>query len=141
MDNNVVVRISGLQKVESTGDNVEMLAAGRHYIKNNKHYLLYDEIDEESGIKTKNTIKFNDASAEVIRKGTVNGRLVFSKGDNNQSLYSTPYGDLLMEIFTKDIKLNQQQESVNLRIDYEIYANNSKVSDNEIEIDINPTCS
>lgn len=141
MDNNVVIRISGLQKVESTGENVEMLAAGKHYIKNNKHYLLYDEIDEESGIKTKNTIKFTDTSAEVIRKGTINGRLVFSKGDNNQSLYSTPFGDLLMEIFTKNIKLNQQQDSVNLRIDYELYANNSKVSDNEIEIDINPTCS
>lgn len=141
MDNNVIIRISGLQKVEDTGDNVEMLATGKYYIKNNKHYLMYDEIDEDSGIKTKNTIKFNETSAEVMRKGMVNGKLVFSKGDNNQSLYSTPYGDLLVEIFTKDVKLNHQQDNISLKIDYELYANNSKVSDSEIEIDINNVCS
>lgn len=141
MDNNVIIRISGLQKVEDTGDNVEMLATGKYYIKNNKHYLMYDEIDEDSRIKTKNTIKFNETSAEVMRKGMVNGKLVFSKGDNNQSLYSTPYGDLLVEIFTKDVKLNHQQDNISLKIDYELYANNSKVSDSEIEIDINNVCS
>lgn len=139
MNNNAIIRISGLQRVENTGENVEMLAKGKHYIKNNKHYLLYDEIDEDSGIKTKNTIKFNENCAEVMRKGIINGKLVFSKGDNNQSIYSTPYGDLLVEILTKDIQLNQQQDRVNLKIDYELYANNSKVSDSKIEIDINET--
>ena len=136
MNNNVVIKISGLQVVENTGDNVEMIAMGKHYIKNNKHYLLYDEIDEESGITTKNTIKFNEDSAEVMRKGIINGKLVFSKGNNNQSLYSTPYGDLLVEVLTKNIALKHEEENVNLKIDYELYANNSKVSDNKIEIDI-----
>ena len=136
MNNNVVIKISGLQVVENTGDNVEVIAMGKHYIKNNKHYLLYDEIDEESGITTKNTIKFNEDSAEVMRKGIINGKLVFSKGNNNQSLYSTPYGDLLVEVLTKNIALKHEEENVNLKIDYELYANNSKVSDSKIEIDI-----
>lgn len=136
MDNNAIIRISGLQRVEETGENVEMLAQGKHYIKNNRHYLLYDEIDDDSGIITKNTIKFNETCAEVIRKGLISGKLVFDKGNNNQSLYSTPYGDLLVEIMTKDVRMEQNQENVNLRIDYEMYANNSKVSDHTIEIDI-----
>ena len=139
MDNNVVIKISGMQVVENTGDNVEMLAMGKHYIKNSKHYLLYDEIDDESGTKTKNTIKFNEDGAEVMRKGIINGKLVFSKGQNNQSIYSTPYGDLLIEILTKNIQLKEQPDNVNLKIDYELYANNSKVSDSKIEIDINKT--
>ena len=137
MNNNVIVKISGLQVIEETGDSVEMLATGKHYIKNNKHYLIYDEIDNESGTTTKNTIKFTENTAEVMRKGNVNGRLFFSKGDNNQSLYSTPYGDLLVEILTKDIELRDKNDNVNLTIDYELYANNSKVSDSKIEIDIN----
>ena len=33
MDNNVIIKISGMQVVEETGDNVEMLAMGKHYIK------------------------------------------------------------------------------------------------------------
>lgn len=136
MDNNAIIRISGLQRVEETGENVEMLAQGKHYIKNNNHYLLYEEIDDDSGIITKNTIKFNETCAEVTRKGLISGKLVFDKGNNNQSLYSTPYGDLLVEIMTKDVRMEQNQENVNLRIDYEMYANNSKVSDHTIEIDI-----
>lgn len=139
MNNNVIVKISGLQVVENTGDSVEVIAVGKHYIKNSKHYLLYDEIDNENGSKIKNTIKFTEDGAEVMRKGIMNGKLVFSKGKNNQSIYSTPYGDLFIEVLTKDIRLKQQQDNVNLKIDYELYANNSKVSDSKIEIDINKT--
>lgn len=139
MDNNVVVKVSGLQVVEDTGDSVEMISVGKHYIKNSKHYLLYDEIDDENGTRIKNTIKFTENGAEVLRKGIINGKLVFAKGKSNQSLYSTPYGDLFIEILTKDIQLKQQEDNVNLKIDYELYANNSKVSYSKIEIDISKT--
>lgn len=141
MKDNVLVRISGLQVVEETGDSIEMMSTGKHYIKNNKHYLLYNEIDEESGAKIQNTIKFNETSAEVMRKGLISGKLVFNKGKNNQSIYSTPYGELLIEVLTKEIKMKQQEDNVNLTIDYELYANNSKVSDSKIEIAINNLCS
>lgn len=33
MDENVVIKISGLQIVENTGDNVEVIAKGKHYLK------------------------------------------------------------------------------------------------------------
>lgn len=138
MDNNVVIKICGLSKIEDTGENVETLAVGKYYMKNNKHYVLYDEVDEESGIKIKNTIKFNENSAEVSRKGDINGKMIFVNGENNQSLYSTPYGDLLMEVLTKEIKLKHQEDNIQLKIDYELYANNSKVSDNIINIEVNP---
>ena len=137
MNNKAIIRVSGLQMVEDTGENVEMLASGKHYIKNSKHYLLYDDIDEENGVKTKNTIKFDEKCVEVLRKGTINGKMVFEKGKNKQSLYSTPYGDLLVEVLTRDIKLQQQEKSVNLKIDYELYAGNNKISDSKIEIDVN----
>lgn len=136
MNNNAIIRIAGLQTVDDTGDSIEMLAGGKHYVKNDKHYLIYDEIDDENGMKTKNTVKFNEDIVEVMRKGTINGKLVFAKGKNNQSLYSTPFGDLLVEIFTKDISVIQSQDNVNVKIDYELYANNSKISDSKIEIDV-----
>jgi uncharacterized beta-barrel protein YwiB (DUF1934 family) len=123
--------------VEDTGDSVEIMAPGKYYMRNDKHYVIYDDIDEESGVKTKNTIKFNQTSAEVLRKGDISGKITFDKGKNNQSLYSTPFGDLFVEVLTKDIHLSEQEKKVNLKIDYELYANNNKVSDSKIEIDIN----
>lgn len=31
MEDNVVIKVSGLQVVENTGDNVEVMAMGKHY--------------------------------------------------------------------------------------------------------------
>lgn len=135
MEENVVIKISGLQVVEDTGDNIEVLATGKHYIKKDKHYLLYDEIEEESQSKTSNLIKFNNDVVEIIRKGAIGGRLVFEENATKQSLYSTPMGDLLIELFTQEIALNEQQEgNVDLKVKYQIHIDGNKVSDNEIEI-------
>lgn len=133
----VIVRVMGLQVMEDTGDCVETMAMGKYYKRNNKHYVIYDDIDEESGEKTKNTIKFNDTCAEVQRKGIISGKMIFDTGKNNQSLHNTPFGDLFVEIFTKDVTLSEKEKNINLKIDYELYANNSKLSDTKIEIDIN----
>ena len=130
---------SGLQMVDDTGDNVESMSAGKYYLKKGKHYILYEDMDDENDEITKNTIKFNSETVEVTRKGLVTGKLVFKKGKNNQSLYSTPFGDLLMEVYTKDILLEEKEDNIDLKIDYELYANNSKVSDSIININIRQT--
>ena len=133
MNNNVLIKISGLQMVDDTGDNVESMSAVKYYLKKDKHYVLYEDMDDENDEITKNTIKFNSETVEVTRKGLVTGKLVFKKGKNNQSLYSTPFGDLLMEVY------EEKEDNIDLKIDYELYANNSKVSDSIININIRET--
>ena len=93
MDENVVIKISGLQIVENTGDNVE-----------------------------------------VTRKGQVDGKLIFQENQKKQSLYSTPMGDLLIEVLTKEIEVSDDDDDVNLKIKYQIHVDGNKVSDNEIDI-------
>ena len=135
MEDNVVIKVSGLQVVENTGDNVEVMAMGKHYRRKNKHYLLYDEIEDESQEKTSNLIKFNDEIVEIVRKGFTDGRLVFEENAMKQSLYSTPMGDLLIEILTNKITVSEQEPgNVTLKVDYEIYLDGRKISDNQIEI-------
>ncbi len=132
----VVVRVRGLQKEGQNNEVIETMARGRYYLKNGRHYLLYDEIDEENGEKTKNIVKFDDNFAELTRKGFINTNTVFCRGKSRQSLYSTPYGETLFEIVTKDVKLKKIEDGLNLSIDYEMYADNGKLSDNCIEIDM-----
>lgn len=135
MEDNVVIKVSGLQVVENTRDNVEVMAMGKHYRRKNKHYLLYDEIEDESQEKTSNLIKFNDEIVEIVRKGFTDGRLVFEENAMKQSLYSTPMGDLLIEILTNKITVSEQEPgNVTLKVDYEIYVDGRKISDNQIEI-------
>ena len=134
MDENVVIKISGLQIVENTGDNVEVIAKGRHYLKKDKHYLLYEEYENDENTKTSNMIKFNNDIVEITRKGQVDGKLIFQENQKKQSMYSTPMGDLLIEVLTKEIEVSDDDDDVNLKIKYQIHVDGNKVSDNEIDI-------
>ena len=134
MDENVVIKISGLQIVENTGDNVEVIAKGKHYLKKDKHYLLYEEYENDENTKTSNMIKFNNDIVEITRKGQVDGKLIFQENQKKQSLYSTPMGDLLIEVLTKEIEVSDDDDDVNLKIKYQIHVDGNKVSANEIDI-------
>ena len=134
MDENVVIKISGLQIVENTGDNVEVIAKGKHYLKKDKHYLLYEEYENDENTKTSNMIKFNNDIVEITRKGQVDGKLIFQENQKKQSLYSTPMGDLLIEVLTKEREVSDDDDDVNLKIKYQIHVDGNKVSDNEIDI-------
>ena len=134
MDENVVIKISGLQIVENTGDNVEVIAKGKHYLKKDKHYLLYEEYENDENTKTSNMIKFNNDIVEITRKGQVDGKLIFQENQKKQSLYSTPMGDLLIEVLTKETEVSDDDDDVNLKIKYQIHVDGNKVSDNEIDI-------
>lgn len=134
MNQDVLIKVCGLQIVEETGDNVEVLAQGKHYVKKDKHYILYDEIEDESDLKTSNIIKFNEDVVEIIRKGSMGGKLVFQENTRNQSLYSTPMGDMFIEILTENITVNESEDDVNLKVKYQIYIDGNKISDNEITI-------
>ena len=134
MDENVVIKISVLQIVENTGDNVEVIAKGKHYLKKDKHYLLYEEYENDENTKTSNMIKFNNDIVEITRKGQVDGKLIFQENQKKQSLYSTPMGDLLIEVLTKEIEVSDDDDDVNLKIKYQIHVDGNKVSDNEIDI-------
>ena len=134
MDENVVIKISGLQIVENTGDNVEVIAKGKHYLKKDKHSLLYEDDENDENTKTSNMIKFNNDIVEITRKGQVDGKLIFQENQKKQSLYSTPMGDLLIEVLTKEIEVSDDDDDVNLKIKYQIHVDGNKVSDNEIDI-------
>ena len=128
------MRMSGLQIVENTGDNVEVIAKGKHYLKKDKHYLLYEEYENDENTKTSKMIKFNNDIVEITRKGQVDGKLIFQENQKKQSLYSTPMGDLLIEVLTKEIEVSDDDDDVNLKIKYQIHVDGNKVSDNEIDI-------
>lgn len=135
MNENAVIKISGLQKVEGTADNIEMIAAGKHYLRKNKHYILYDNFEEDSKEQTSNIIKFNNDMVEIIRKGAVEGRLLLQENAMKQSVYSTPMGDMLVEIMTEEVLVDEQEDgNVDLKVKYQIHIDGNKISDNELEI-------
>ena len=61
MTKDVLISISGLQF--AGGENsepVEVITSGSYYKKNGRHYILYDEVAEDTAGTPKNIIKIGD---------------------------------------------------------------------------------
>ena len=137
MTKDVLVKISGLQFMgEEDNDSVEVITAGTYYKKNNKHYVLYEEVMEGSTDRTKNIIKIGADSMEVTRKGPASVHMVFEKNKKNVSYYYTPFGNLLIGIDAKDIKVTESELDINVRVQYGLEINYEHVSDCHITVDV-----
>jgi uncharacterized beta-barrel protein YwiB (DUF1934 family) len=42
MTKDVLIKISGLQSMDGDSDNIEVITTGEYFLKNGKHYVIYD---------------------------------------------------------------------------------------------------
>ena len=132
MTKDVIISVEGKQIVDGEEDVNETIAQGTYYNRGGKHYIIYDTYDDDS--KIENMIKFNEDIVEVSRKGEITGKLIYEAGKKKRSLYTTPVGDMLMELDTHDINIDCRDEKIEAQIFYEIFVEGDKVSDNEVKI-------
>lgn len=137
MTKDVLVKISGLQFAgEEDNDSIEVITAGTYYKKNNKHYVLYDEVMEGSTEITKNVIKIGTDSMEVTRKGSASVHMVFEKDKKNVSYYRTPFGNLLIGIDAKSIQMDESDLDINVKVNYGLEINYEHVAECHITVDV-----
>ena len=53
MKENIVLYITGLHSTGSDDDSVEMIYAGKHYFRNGKHFIKYQESLEDGLLTTR----------------------------------------------------------------------------------------
>ncbi len=131
MDKKVLVHVTGLQVIDVTGEDspIEMIVPGTYYFRNGFHYVLYEEILDESGIPTMNHIKISPFSMEVRKKGLVNVHMVFEKGKKNVASYTTPFGIIRMGIAATNLFVREEAESLEARVDYALDMNEEHIAD------------
>lgn len=102
MDNYVSLAIVGRQRGEDGEEAVTKLyVTARYWQRCGSHYFLYEETLEESGAVIQNTLKLKDGVLELVKRGTVNSRMVFETGKTYLTDYDTPYGRLKIDLHTK----------------------------------------
>ena len=139
MTKDVLVTISGLQIMSMAEDSepVEVITAGDYYKKNNKHYVIYDELVEGIPGTIKNKVRIlDDQKVEIIKSGITNTHMVFEKDKINMTQYETPYGEMMIGVFTKDIQFEEQDEKITVHVNYALDINGDPVADCNIDIKI-----
>ena len=139
MTKEIILTISGLHETDGDADApIETMTPGQYYMKNGKHYVVYDEVLDGLEGTVKSTIKFTDEVVELIRNGPASTRMVFQPGHEHMVIYQTPMGPLSISLYTEDLKMELGEERMNLKIDYSLKTEGIVVSESTVNIEIYP---
>lgn len=138
MTQEVLLTLRGLQfdQREEDADQIEMVTVGDYYKRNDKHYVVYEEVTEGFTQPTKNRLKFGGHMLELSRNGLVNVHMVFQENRKNLTNYNTPFGQIIIGIDTKKIQIGEQEDHIVVDVDYALDVNYEFLSDCHIRIDI-----
>lgn len=135
MTEDILVSVKGLHALDNEQeDEIEVFSAGKYYLKNGKHYILYDEVIDDNGGTVKSRITLRDGRMEVTRSGAASAKMIFECGRKNTSWYSTPFGNLLAGIEVKEMQVKEQEDLLEIAVDYRLEINYEEVADSRIRI-------
>lgn len=134
MTKDVLVSVSGLQFQASETEPVEVITSGSYYKKNNKHYVKYDELIDGTNFMTKNMLKFDENGFNLIRSGVVSTNMLFEENKRNITSYNTPFGSFMVGIDASRIDIKEEDEQIDVDIDYAIDVNCEHLADCKIKL-------
>ena len=133
------VEVAQYQKARLYFDQklIRILDAGTYYFwKNNKHYLIYDEVMEGMDGAIRNTMKLTPEKLEIKKSGPVSASMVFELDKKTQTHYVTPMGELLVEMTTSRIGFEEEDDHLKVEVEYSLDINYDHVSDCRIVLDV-----
>ncbi len=136
MEKEVLVSINGVQFMDSDEDSMEVISPGEYYFRNGKHYIVYFEAIENSKSEVKNILKISQSSVELIKSGGYNVHLIFEKNKKNMSCYETDFGSFMLGFHSNNIEINNNDDEINVFIEYSVEMNYEHVSDNKLSMNI-----
>ncbi len=139
MEKNVLITVSGLLftgAAEEEQQDVEVIAPGEYFCKNGKHYVLYDEVTENDQDMVHNVLKISQEQVNIRKKGLVNTELVFSKGKETVSHYSTPYGNLILGICANELEVQEEPQGLRVNVQYALEINYEHITNCFIKIHV-----
>lgn len=136
MTKDVLIRISGLQRMDDQSDDVEVITTGDYFQKNGKHYVIYDEMLEGIEGMVRNTVKITPQMLDIRKSGVINTHMVFEKDQKQVTRYATPLGDMMIGISTSRIHLQEQEDRLNVSVEYSLDINYESMTVCNIILDI-----
>ena len=137
MKKDVTIKIKGVQKY-SKEERVETVTetSAEYYFRNGGHFVKFEEEAEGFTETSKCLLKARDGIVEMTKNGLVDSHMIFEKDKIHMTQYETPYGELLVGVYTKDMKVDVTDDLIQVSIAYALDANGEKVADCNILVNI-----
>lgn len=137
MKKDVLITLKSIYNDGNDNTETELITDGVFSPVKGGFRITYNETEVTgfAGEQTEITALGDDV-VSIVRTGVSGTNLVIEKSRKHHCHYGTPYGDLMIGVYTKDIKNDLDSDGGNLYLRYTIDVNSSFVSDNEIYLNI-----
>lgn len=133
---NAIVQIKDIHIQNGEKACCELTSAGFLGIENGGFSVKYEETDNElSGCVTTLHIEAPN-KISMLRSGKYNTEMVFEKDRRHICYYKTPFGEMMMGIYSKKVVSELGENGGYINFAYTIDFNNELVSENELFISV-----
>lgn len=136
MTKDVLVNVTGSHRLDGETDDISVITAGTYYLKNGKHYIVYEEHIDGCPEAIRSTIKVGPDSVEMLKGGEARTHMVFERMKTNVTCYATPYGQMMMGVTTDDLEILEEEDQLKVSIDYSLEVNYETTSRCHVEIEV-----
>ncbi|MCR4929808.1 MAG: 4-(cytidine 5'-diphospho)-2-C-methyl-D-erythritol kinase [Lachnospiraceae bacterium] len=98
--------------------------------------VTYYEKDLESKSEIKNVLTISDRRLDYAKTGAANTKMIITPDEATTQVYSTPYGDIDIDIICHEFVLNEIADRIMLELDYDIMQGNSSMNHCNMRIEI-----
>ncbi len=109
---------------------------GKGVKKESGYFISYKE--EVEGVGEVSTIlKMEEQTVALIRQGKLQSKQEFQKGKSNESAYTSPYGTMRMETYTRKLTINRTEgRPDSLAISYQLWLQEQYVGEFELRLEL-----
>ena len=135
MIKDVLVTVRGQQRTrEEEGEVIELVVPGKYHFRDGEHYIMYEEVADQSREITKNLVKFTENRMELRKKGYLNSLMIFEKGKRTFSKYHTPFGSFDTGITTLSLQVKESEKSIAVEVKYAMTLDEDFVQDSQVTV-------
>ncbi|HDD5066237.1 TPA: DUF1934 domain-containing protein [Staphylococcus aureus] len=131
MDKKVSIQTKQVLKQHNEKEKFEFTTEGT-WQQRQSNFIRYVEQIEDATVNV--TIKVDDDSVKLIRKGDINMNLHFVEGQTTTTFYDISAGRISLDVKTLRILHFVSGDGGKLKIHYELYQDNEKMGSYQYEI-------
>ncbi len=137
VENNAVILIKGEQIIDGEHDVTEIDVTGALSETDDGLKLeFWEYLDENEKVHTEITV--SESKVSMTKQGSVATEMIFEKGVRHNCEYSTPIGALSVGVSTNDVKVEVEDSSGKILLEYDLDFNTGFIAQNKLEITLNP---
>ncbi len=140
-ERNVLINLLAIARYDRTPDfPIQFMTKGKLTLHGNDPAVLeYTESqqDEETGEITTAliTLAMEKKRVTMTRKGDYSNTMVFIPEQRFEGIYSTPYGDMEMAVFSRGVQCDIGEEKGSVHLKYQLEIQGAYASSNELHLE------